>query len=1380
MRTTHHFFCTKCRLLLVLVFVFAFIQPCSANTVVHVPKLLQPWVDWVLHDKEEQLKCIAQYNDADIYQCAWPSELEVALNDQGGQFSQSWLVHHESWVTLPGNSRHWPLDVRVDGKTRIILQKHYTPKVQLQPGLHRITGRFTWTRLPENLKIPAQSGLVSLTVNNEKIGFPNLDESGRLWLKRLQTEEKIENRLKIESFRLIEDSIPSKVMLYFTLDVAGSAREITLGPLYAPENFTPLSLKSALPARLEHDGRMLMQVRPGQYSVSVTLRHSGPLHEFSFHPPDNGFWPQQEIWSFRAQPDLRLVEIGGVPSIDPLRTSVPKDWRKYPAYRVLPGDSMRFKQIKRGDPNPAPDQMTLNRNLWLRFDGSGYSIQDRINGQKNTNWRLEIDPAITLGRVAVDGIEQFITARKGSDKAGIELRNGVLNLTADSVYQGKITNLPATGWDHDFQQAKGRLYLPPGWKLLNATGIDNIPRTWVKRWTLLDFFIVLIFTIALAKLFSKPLAGVAFLTLVLIYHEPGAPRYIWPAMLIGFALLKYLPDGAFKKAVKFYQSVAVLCFVIIVIPYSIHALRIGMYPQLAKPWTSMTDYALRQNASSPVGMQRDALKEMQSAPMNSYMDSESVGRSGKAFVKREGARLKSSISSAGSSYYGTQVMQHDPKALTQTGPGMPKWLPFETIDFSWSGPVTRDQRVTFALIGPKTNLILAFVRVFLIVFLAFGMFGIRYRPGEGVGFTGMKSLKICAFLVFFLLSPHLAQSTEIPSQQMLDELQARLLEKNECYPACSDMPDVHINISSDRLSMDINVDAQLDASIPLPSHVKHWLPNHVMIDGSPAQGLLRKENGLWMLVPAGRHMVTLSGPIRKQNVLQLPLPLRPHHVTVNAEGWSVEGVHPDGKVDAQLQFKRIVEQDEQQTQNLETGILPPFVLVERNVLLGLVWKIQTKIQRLSPTGSAVVLDIPLLPGESVTTEGLRVEAGVAKINLGAGQGHLSWESFLEPADQLQLEHKQTTAWTEIWKVDVSPIFHLEYEGIPVILHKTGTRWYPTWHPWPGETVSLNISRPAGVEGQTLTIEKSHLELRPGQKNTAAKMLLAIKSSQGGQHTITLPLTAKLQEVKIKGKIQPVRQEGRRVALPIIPGQQNIELKWVESKRLAMRYQSSDIDLGTQSVNASVDIYLPRSCWPLFIGGEQLVGPAVLFWSVLIIIVLVAFALSKTGWTPLKFYHWFLLGIGMSMSHLAAAVMIVSWLIVLDRRKKAATLEGLKFNFMQTGIVILTIAAMGSLVFAVSRGLLGHPDMNIIGNGSNSGLLRWYQDVSDPTLPKAWIFSIPMLFYRIAMLAWALWLSFWLVGILKWGWQQFTTPKLWCSLPPRIKRNKRIKKETETD
>ncbi|WP_373500982.1 hypothetical protein [Desulfococcus sp.] len=1359
MRIPKRCFDLPSRCLLIFITMLCLAAPAAAKRTTYVPEVLQPWVDWVLHGKETQKMCAPLYNDPDTYQCAWPSNIELDLTDRGGTFRQTWLVHRDSWVVLPGSIRHWPLEVAVDGEARVVLQKEGAPTVHLEPGIHGITGRFAWTRLPEHLQVPAGAGIVSLRVNHEPTAFPNLDAAGRLWLKGAKAEEKIEDRLSIESFRLIDDAIPARALLHVTLDVAGSPRELMLGPLYPPEKFTPLSLESPLPARLDPDARMRVQLRPGRYAVRLTLRHRGPLQELPFHRPDDGFWPGQEIWSFHARPELRLVEIEGAPSVDPLQTSMPDDWKAYPAYHMGPGKTLRLKQIQRGDPAPAPDQLTLNRNIWLRFDGSGYTLQDQITGKKNTRWRLEMDPAITLGRVAVDGSEQLITRQRDSDKAGVELRNGLLNLTADSVYQGPVGSLAATGWDHDFQEVRGRLLLPPGWKLLHASGMDNISRTWVKRWTLLDFFVVLIFTVALAKLYSTPLAGIALLTLVLTYHEPGAPRYVWPALLVGFALRKHLPEGKFRKMVKACHAAAALALVVIAIPYAIHALRIGIYPQMEQPWETMTEYPTGQPARPQADMEPSLAPEtMEALP-------DAVRR--KAVGKGARALLESQISGGDAAEFEPpKVRQYDPDALTQTGPGMPRWRPFETIHFSWSGPVTRDQTVSFSLLGPGANLVLAFVRVFLILILALGMWGVAFRTKGGLHFGGAASLLCIWAVLLFLPSPGWTQGAEIPSPQLLEALQERLLEKDDCFPACSNIPEVRITITPDRLSLEASVESQIDAAIPVPSRVEQWMPREAAIDGAPAGGLLRKDDGLWVLVPAGRHTLRLAGAVRKQNLLQLPFPLKPHRVEVAAEGWTVEGLHPDGSIDAQLQFKRVADQAPGQAEILETGILPPFARVERNLLLGLVWKVHTTVTRLSPPGSGVVLDIPLLPGESVTTDGVRVVENIAKISLGADQTHLGWESFLAPADAIRLVHPETDAWTEVWRVDVSPIFHMETEGIPVILHQAGTRWYPTWHPWPGEAVTLTVTRPAGVKGQTLTIEESLLALRPGRKTTASDLRLSIKSSQGGQHTLSLPDGAELQEVSIQGKIQPIRQEGRRVTIPIVPGDQAVALNWIEPRGMAVRYGNADVGLGAPSVNAGIDIHLPRNRWPLFVGGEPLAGPAVLFWSVILLIAVAAVGLSKTRWTPLRMHQWFLLGIGVSMSSLAGGILIAAWLVALGFRPQWGALEGRRFNAMQIGMALLTIAAVGALVVAISSGLLGHPDMNITGNGSTGDLLKWYQDVSDETLPRAWVVSVPMFAYRAAMLAWALWVSFWLVGTLKWGWQRFTQPALWKRRPPR--------------
>ena len=60
-----------------------------------------------------------------------------------------------------------------------------------------------------------------------------------------------------------------------------------------------------------------------------------------------------------------------------------------------------------------------------------------------------------------------------------------------------------------------------------------------------------------------------------------------------------------------------------------------------------------------------------------------------------------------------------------------------------------------------------------------------------------------------------------------------------------------------------------------------------------------------------------------------------------------------------------------------------------------------------------------------------------------------------------------------------------------------------------------------------------------------------------------------------------------------------------------------------------------------------------------------------------------------------------------------------------------------------------------------------------------LISIPMLFYRLAMLAWALWISFSLINLLKWGWRNYTEPVIWHKIP-RKKRKKLGKKTKEEE
>jgi len=1353
--------------------------PCRAESTAKIPVPLTPWIDWVLHGHEAELLCPPAFNDASALHCDWPARLVFQADSRGGSFRQQWLIQHERWLQLPGDTGHWPADVKVDGRQALVMNMDGAPKIRVGAGSHEITGYLPWTTLPEYLPIAAHSGLVSLTVNGQTVDFPRFDEEGRLWFQAgTGSPEKMENSLTLQAFRLLDDAIPARMTTLLKLDIAGTGREIVTGPLFTPGETIPLSITSSLPARLEADGRLRIQVRPGQWEITVVTRFTAPLTSYQWSRPDDPFWPAEEIVAFQAHPDLRAVEIEGAATIDPQLTSMPEEWRAFPAYRLLSGEPMRFKETRRGAAHPPPDQLGLQRQLWLRFDGSGYTIQDTINGQKNNGWRLEMAPPLALGRVMVNNREQFITKRTGSDKTGVEIREGQLTLTADSTLAGGrssailVSTLPATGWDHDFQQVQATLNLPPGWRLLNAAGIDSIADTWMNRWSLLDFFLVIIFTLATARLYRRPaLTGIAFCSFVLSYHEAGAPRWVWLAILAGVALLRHLPPGKFRQVVKGYQAMTILSLILIAIPFTIHQLRVGIYPQLERPWRTMADLGERKppaEAPAPLAanMARVAGEEVESDAAKGVQSMEmSAGGMAPA------TKLKGGPAAVRGYSYQSQVPQYDPKMLQQTGPGLPAWQ-WTTIPMHWTGPVERSQQITLTLIGPGVNLVLAFLRVLLMVLLAAGMFHVSWRPGGGWTWPQWKALLLAPLLFGCFMSPVPGRAAEIPSPELFEQLRARLLEKADCFPDCANIPDMAVTISPESLGLSLHVDSQIDAAIPLPGNGDHWLPQQVFLDEKPA-ALFRSEGQLWLLATAGRHVIRLHGKLPRQNSIQLPLPMHPNHITSQAQGWIVEGID-NGIADSQLQFKRVMDKENgNSAQPLETGILPPLVLVERTLLLGLTWKAETKVSRMSPEGAAIVLDIPLLPGESVLTEGIRVQDGRAKIALDARGNELSWESALDRGEQLPLNHAATDQWTEIWRVDVSPIYHLESEGIPVILHQTGRRWLPTWHPWPGEGVKLLISRPEGITGQTLTIDRSRLHVQPGRRAAENTLSLTIRSSQGGQHTITLPAAAQIQKTTINGAPQQLRQEGGTLTIPITPGKQDISVEWREPAGISTLYRTPRLDLGADSVNAAIDMALPANRWPLLVGGP-LMGPAILYWSTLLAVALAALIIGKTGLTPLRFSQLLLLGIGMSMGNLPSCLLVVGWLIAVQwRRKLPVNTAGYAFNLIQAGLGLLTLAAMAALIWAISQGLLGHPDMNITGNGSNSGMLRWYQDISGPVPPQGQLISIPIFVYRLAMLAWALWISLTLLGLLKWGWKIINEPMLWDSTPrkKRAENNK---------
>ncbi len=1356
-----------------------------------VPEPLRAWVDWVLRDHEQETCPFLA--EAGNRECVWPGRLSLSLDAKGGLFEQDVFVATPAHVALPGGGDGpWPEDVREGSASVPVVTRGSAPAVRLARGVHHLSGRFVWSALPPGLPVPTSVGIVELSLGGQRIARPRRDDGGTLWLRDSSASASVgavaENRVDIEVHRRLEDGVPVRLSTVITLRASGEAREEVLG-VVLPTGTLPTALHSSLPARIDPDGRLRVQVRPGQWQVQVEARVAERTESFGPPAQPKGVrWDGTEIWAVALAPQLRLVEIEGAPSVDPTQTEMPPEWRDLPAYRLEPGANLRLVEKRRGNEGSSADQLALQRTWHLDFDGGGATVVDQITGTLRSSLRLEMNERTALGRVAIAGQDQPITKRAGSERLGVETALGGVALEADSRVEGGARSLPAVGWDHDFDSVAGTLMIPPGYRLLHATGVDDASPTWIADWDLLSVFFVLLIGVAVWRLFGTNAAALALATLALTWTESDGPALVWLALAVMEALRRVAIRGRLARWVRFAHLATGIALIVIAVPFAIRQVRVGLFPALERPWERADVMAMQGEvafrAAPEATMAMDAVADAAGAAEESAAMEESMPAPPDArlnALEKQGVRRRlenrydSDSYSSSSSSYGKSNFAPDPTARIPTGPGRPDWT-WQSVALTWSGPVTRDQQLGLWLLPGWANAGLAIARVLLVVALA-AVFARAWRtrehdgaPGEpdnpasGSTAASAAALAIAIASIAWLAPP--PARADLPTPELLDQLRARLLAAPDCAASCATVSRAALAIAPERLELRLTLDVAAETGVPLPGGGRGegaWLPSAVLLDGEPASALRRGDDGvLWLRVAVGHHEVQLVGALPPRATVELPLPLAPKRVEIATppSGWAVVGIQPDGTARGALQLVRAARavQPDKSGARLEASAIPQFVQVTRSLGLGLSWSTQTTVTRVAPQDGAIVVEVPLLAGESVTTPGVRVKRGRALVTIPAGENVAGYTATLAIAKRVELAAPKDVQWTEVWQLMAGPLWHVEAEGIPPVDELREGQRAREWRPWPGEKVELAIERPAGSDGATLTFDRSQLVLAPGLRATDAVLTLALRSSQGGQHAITLPAGAQLTALVVNGMPQPLRQEGDRVPLTLTPGAREVQLAWREPRGISMVFRSSALDLGASSVNAHVEIAVPEKRWVLFAGGPRL-GPSVMFWSALAIVAGLAWGLGRLTFTPLRAQHWLLLGVGLTQAPYAASVPVVACLLLLGLRgreaERVATLRPWLFRLLQLALVALTLTAAAALVYAIQHGLLGAPEMRIAGNGSDSFALRWYVDRSAAQLPVPWVVSLSTWWYRAAMLAWSLWLALALVGWARWAFVQWS-------------------------
>lgn len=1320
----------------------------GANSDKAIPPELKPWVPWV-NKHLDFLSCPVTEGGQTLNEqdrlCAWPGTLQLEISQTRGQFEQNWKVYRDSWVPLPGDNLTWPLVVSVNGQNAMIQNRNQKPYVWLKRGTAKIIGYWKWQQQPQRMFIPPLVANLELTLNGNKIHFPAISNNQLHFAERNEAQTQADE-LDIRVYRLLNDDHPMRLITQLHMEVSGRVREVNLGKAL-PVGFNPIVVDGELPAFYNAASELIVQLRPGSWTMQLSSFAPASLNEFRFTRTTE-LWPAQEIWSFNDKPEIRVATIEGIEVIDPESSQVPHHWRNFPSFLFESGQTASLNQKFRGISQGTSNRLSLNRQLWLDFAGDRWRFEDQVSGTLREQWRLSMSTPYQLQYADESDQALLITSLK-EGQTGVEVR-----LPAASIVGGgeiaPNTNLPIAGWQQSFESVNWTLNLPPAHRLLFASGAERSD-SWFEQWNLWNVFWVMLLTTIAYRFGNFLFAGTTLVTLVLIFHEPQSPVASLSNLVLAFALYQVLPAQH-----KIMQWIRVgylgLSFLIVIVSaglFMINQVRVLIHPQLEhySPQPYQTKYRSSQDEAAETAMVLSSPQKMKD-------------------------ELSEKIVVTGSRIKRADVMQrYNNDMVIQTGHGKPAWQ-WNQYQLYWSSPVTAEQEVSLWMASPW---IMTLWRLLTIggILIALG-FVLRSVSGKRLHLDQFKQwLGSTAAIGLICLLP-LDTYADIPDKETLKELQQWLHQAPECAPDCVAISGLRL-VSESRqgqeyLILEAQVDALADTAFAIPFS-EHWSIRNIKVDGRLHNWIATHKGRDWLYVEAGRHRIQFTGLLSGTTSFNLKFPERPFNVQNLTDIWELEGIRNGSLLGDEISFTKkaqaiALSSDDKlagvQSQAQQALAIAPMVKVIRQVWLDSEWRMRTWVHRIAPERGDLHVSVPQLSFERVISANYLPDDAAIKVHIPSGVQEIFWDSIIDRKEQLEFIAANSAHYVEEWRFHISHQWRTEFSGVPSVWPESfaeDDHWTFRYLPWAGEQLAVSVQSPTPVKGFSQSFDQVNLRVTAGDQQRRVELEAKYRSSRGGQSHIEVGEGHHLNAL-IDGRKTHLQIQDEKINYTVAPGEHNLSFDWKESLALGFRSQLPQVNLNAPISNVAIQWQVPENRWVLWTSGP-VIGPAIIYWGELLAFLLLAAIVWRSQLLPIKPYHWLLLGLGLSTQSWWLLVFITLWFIVLSVHQKYAEKQSdTLFNVVQIMLAIFSVFVLLSLIASIPMSLMSRPDMGIVGNQSNGYILKWYLDAAINTTPEVVIYSLPMWVYKLAMLSWALWLAFALVSWARWGWQTLNDKGFW--------------------
>lgn len=623
-----------------------------------------------------------------------------------------------------------------------------------------------------------------------------------------------------------------------------------------------------------------------------------------------------------------------------------------------------------------------------------------------------------------------------------------------------------------------------------------------------------------------------------------------------------------------------------------------------------------------------------------------------------------------------------------------------------------------------------------------------------------------------------AASTAQDVSAYLQEYESRLFPQHPCIAIgeCAQYQRVLIDASGKDIEVQFEIHALSKSFIALPALAGgQWVAK-----SSEARLARLKDGSTGYWVDAGVTKFSFGIAPLSSDVL-LNFTKAPKHVSKSTKGWLV--VYPEQGLVNSIQIKKDVKTDTASPAAKDgQGIgpkfeAPLFMDIQRHFSFDANGaEITSVFTRLSPVDKPSSTTHSLFVGEKLLTESAQNSSNkTMKIEFAAGERQSTIRSRWDYKGGIELAASIVPDRRETWMVSAWNKAPLSFVGVdPVSTSENALA--STFLPKPGEKLSIKPEMIVPVDGAQVAIDSSSLRQTTGTVRVEHAWAIRARSTIASPLEVKVPENWKLEKAGNNGVQTSPTKKGDGYVLDLMPGTNSIDLSFSEERKTAGIERAPKLAISAATANIIWKMSVPNDEWVLFTWGP-LMGPAVLIWGVLIAMVILSFALSKmvkSEFAP-NFGGWIALLVPLSVLSPWSALVVVAFVIAMDfKRARSGEVKDAAWNGFQFLLMLLGVLSSFILMSGVYSGLLGVPNMMVVGNGSNANLLNWYSDRSmhEASVGMSAHFDAgavlaPIWVWRIIMLGWAIWIAatvakripkMWAVLTLGGFWRRSEKPK----------------------